>query len=72
MCDDDIVKGDTKFKLYHLGTNSYLYINARNSLFNEMNCRGCPIQGQREVSLTKIDDMQNLWKVVGGIIFHNN
>jgi hypothetical protein len=46
-----------------------VYVNIRKSLFNEYNCRGCPILGQREVSLTDSNDMQCTWKVAGGIIF---
>jgi hypothetical protein len=69
---DSIVKGQTKFQLFHPQMNAYLYINIKKSLFNEYNCRGCPIQGQREVSLTKYNDIQNLWKVVGGIIYMIN
>ena len=38
-------------------------------MYDDRNCRGCPIRGQREVSLTKKKDKQCLWKVIGGIIF---
>ena len=41
-------------------------------MFNDFNCRGCPIRGQREVSLTDEKDKQCLWKVVGGIIFESD
>jgi dolichyl-phosphate-mannose--protein O-mannosyl transferase len=72
MCKDDYegnsVKGASKFYLYHKPTSAYVYINIRKSLFNEYNCRGCPILGQREVSLSKSLDMQAAWKVVGVII----
>jgi hypothetical protein len=61
--------GSTKFQIFHKPTNSYVYINIRKSLFNEYNCRGCPILGQREVSLQTTNDLQSIWKVVGGIIF---
>ena len=39
-------------------------------MFNDYNCRGCPINGQREVSLTEKKDKQCLWRVLGGIIFN--
>ena len=67
---DSVVKGKTKFQLFHPATKSFLYINIRKSLYNEYNCRGCPINGEREVSLTKSNDLQNVWKVVGGILFN--
>ena len=38
-------------------------------MYDDNNCRGCPIRGQREVSLTTKKDKQCLWKVIGGIIF---
>jgi dolichyl-phosphate-mannose--protein O-mannosyl transferase len=70
ICQDNKerhVVGATKFYLFHIGTKHYLYINIRKSLFNEYNCRGCPILGQREVSLTPNHDMQSLWKIAGVI-----
>jgi dolichyl-phosphate-mannose--protein O-mannosyl transferase len=75
QCKDqsqNVLKGSTKFQLYHKPTQSYVYINIRKSLFNEYNCRGCPILGQREVSLTRTNDMQSVWKIVGGIIFNSS
>lgn len=69
---DKVIKGSTKFYLYHPSTLAYAHINIRKSLFNETNCRGCPILGQREVSLTKSKDIQCVWKVVGGMIFNDN
>jgi len=70
--NDTFLKGKTNFLLKHLLTNQYLYINIKKSLFNEYNCRGCPIINQREVSCTNIKDKQSLWKIIGGIIFSNN
>ena len=49
--------------------NAFVFIHVKKSLFNEYNCRGCPILGQREVSLTNSNDIQSVWKVVGGIIY---
>jgi len=72
QANDSVVKGYTKFQLYHPPTKAYLYIHIRKSLYNDSNCRGCPIIGQREVSLTKTSDMQSFWKVVGGIIYSPN
>jgi hypothetical protein len=66
---DDTVRGNTQFFLYHLGTQRYLYVNVKKSLYNEYNCRGCPIMGQREVSGTPSKDKQALWKVSGGILY---
>jgi len=63
------VLGSTQFFLQHVPTEAYLYINIKNSLFDERNCRNCPIMYQREVSLVKSKDKQSLWKVVGGLIF---
>jgi hypothetical protein len=66
------LRGSSKFQLFHIATRSYLYINIRKSLFNEYNCRGCTIMGQREVSVSRQSDMQCVWKVVGGVIFNHN
>ncbi len=41
-------------------------------MFKDFNCRGCPIRGQREVSLTDEKDKQCLWKVVGDIILESD
>ena len=57
------------FFLQHVPTKKFLFIDYKKSLFNDRNCRGCPIIGQREVSLTDKKDKQCLWKVTGGIIF---
>ena len=67
--DNDIITGKTEFFLQHVPTENWLYINYRTSMYDDNNCRGCPIRGQREVSLTTKKDKQCLWKVVGGIIF---
>lgn len=64
-----IITGATEFFLQHVATNAYLYINIKSSLFDERNCRNCPVMYQREVSLTSSKDRQCLWKVVGGLIF---
>ncbi len=69
---ESIVKGDTQFFLLHVPTKKYLYVNIRKSLYNDDNCRNCPIRGQREVSCTSNKDKQSLWKVKGGIIFNSN
>lgn len=61
--------GRTQFFLQHVPTANYLYINIKNSLFDERNCRNCPIMYQREVSLTNSKDKQSLWKVTGGLLF---
>lgn len=66
---EDVIKGETQFFLQHVPTQKYLFIDYKQSLFNDRNCRGCPIKGQREVSLTSNKDKQCLWKVAGGIIF---
>jgi hypothetical protein len=52
-----------------VATQQFLYVNIKKSLFNEYNCRGCPIMGHREVSCTANKDKQSLWKVGGGIMF---
>jgi len=39
------------------------------SLFDQNNCRGCPIQGQREVTGVNSKDKQGLWKIVGVRIY---
>ena len=66
------IYGKTEFFLQHVATGKYLFIDYRNSLYNDYNCRGCPIRGQREVSLTSEKDKQCLWKVSGGIIFESD
>ena len=66
------VRGNTNFFLHHTGTQQYLYMNIKKSLFNEYNCRNCPIQGHREVSCTTSKDKQALWKVIGGLIYKPN
>ena len=67
--NNDVITGKTEFFLQHVPTEQYLYINYKTSMYNDRNCRGCPIRGQREVSLTTKKDKQCLWKVMGGIIF---
>jgi len=67
--DNETITGQTEFFLQHVPTQNYLYINYKTSMYNDRNCRGCPIRGQREVSLTTKKDKQCLWKVIGGIIF---
>ena len=67
--EDTKLTGKTSFFLYHEGTQKYLYVNIKTSLFDEKNCRNCPIMYQREVSLTSTKDKQCLWKIVGGLIF---
>jgi len=70
--NNTIIKGNTYFFLQHVPTEKYLYINYQKSMFDDYNCRGCPINGQREVSLTDKKDKQCLWRVLGGIIFNTN
>ena len=67
--NNETITGKTEFFLQHVPTEKWLYINYKTSMFNDNNCRGCPIRGQREVSLTSKKDKQCLWKVIGGIIF---
>ena len=67
--DNDTITGKTEFFLQHVPTENWLYINYKTSMYDDRNCRGCPIRGQREVSLTTKKDKQCLWKVIGGIIF---
>ena len=67
--DNETITGKTEFFLQHVPTEKWLYINYKSSMYNDGNCRGCPIRGQREVSLTGKKDKQCLWKVIGGIIF---
>jgi dolichyl-phosphate-mannose--protein O-mannosyl transferase len=69
---DDKLKGSTQFFLQHEATKQFLYINIKKSLFNEYNCRGCPIMNHREVSLTANKDKQCIWKIIGGIIYQAN
>jgi dolichyl-phosphate-mannose--protein O-mannosyl transferase len=64
--------GKSEFFLQHVPTGKYLFIDYKKSMFNDFNCRGCPIRGQREVSLTDEKDKQCLWKVAGGIIFESD
>lgn len=66
------IKGKANFFLYHVGTQQYMYTNIKRSLFNEHNCRNCPIQGHREVSCTTTKDKQALWKVIGGLLYKSN
>jgi dolichyl-phosphate-mannose--protein O-mannosyl transferase len=68
----DYLKGKTQFFLQHQGTKQFLYINIKKSLFNEYNCRGCPIMNHREVSLTRTKDKQCLWKIIGGIFYESS
>jgi dolichyl-phosphate-mannose--protein O-mannosyl transferase len=67
--NEPLLKGKTQFFLLHVGTKQFLYVNIKKSLFNEYNCRGCPIMNHREVSCTTNKDKQALWKVIGGIIY---
>ena len=62
--------GSTQFFLLHVATKQYLYVNIRKSLYNDSNCRGCPIRGYREASCTTAKDKQSLWRVRGGVIFN--
>ena len=67
--DNETITGKTEFFLQHVPTQNWLYINYKTSMYDDNNCRGCPIRGQREVSLTTKKDKLCLWKVIGGIIF---
>ena len=67
--DNETITGKTEFFLQHVPTQNWLYINYKTSMYDDNNCRGCPIRGQREFSLTTKKDKQCLWKVIGGIIF---
>ncbi len=67
--NNETITGKTEFFLQHVPTENWLYINYKTSMYDDRNCRGCPIRGQREVSLTTKKDKQCLWKVIGGIIF---
>lgn len=60
----DFVKGSTSFSLRHAETGKYLYTDNKNS-FNNNNCRGCPIIGQREVSAVGTKSSYCTWKIVG-------
>ena len=63
--DNETITGKTEFFLQHVPTQNWLYINYKTSMYDDNNCRGCPIRGQREVSLTTKKDKQCLWKVIG-------
>ena len=58
--DNETITGKTEFFLQHVPTEKWLYINYKSSMYNDGNCRGCPIRGQREVSLTGKKDKQCL------------
>ena len=62
---ESIVKGSTQFMLKHVNTKHFLYVNLKTSLFDENNCKRCPIVGHREVSATTERDRQSLWKFEG-------
>ena len=66
---EDLVISVKENKIRAITATNKTLNNIRKSLFNEYNCRGCPIMGQREVSLSRQSDMQSVWKVVGGLIF---
>ncbi len=70
--DGEIITGKSEVFLQHVPTEKWLYVNYRISMYNDRNCRGCPIRGQREVSLTDKKDKQCLWQVIGGIIFSSD
>ena len=70
--DGEIIKGDSQFFFKHNATQKYAYINYKTSMFNDRNCRGCPIRGQREVSFTEKKDKQCLWRMNGGLLFEEN
>ena len=70
--DKEYLYGKTNFFLKHTATDMYLYVNLKKSLFNEYNCRGCPIMGHREVSCTGYKDKQSLWKITGGMLFNGD
>jgi len=69
---DAVLQGKTHFLLQHVVTKKFLYIDIQKSLFNEYNCRGCPIFNHREVSCTDKKDKQGLWKIIGGIIYQHD
>jgi dolichyl-phosphate-mannose--protein O-mannosyl transferase len=70
--NEPFLRGKAQFFLQHQGTKQYLYINIKRSLFNEHNCRGCPVMNHREVSCTNSKDKQTIWKIIGGIIYNTN
>lgn len=69
-CQGNVEKivGSTKFRLRHINTDNYLYAR-RAYKFDDSNCRGCPINGQGEVSGASYRDDNTFWEVVGGYFF---
>lgn len=64
----EYIVGDAQFSLKHVGSGAFLYSH-RAYRFDDSNCRGCPINGQSEISSRKRKDGDTLWKVVGGYFF---
>ncbi len=62
--------------LQHIDTGAYLYTR-RADMFDQMNCRGCPIQGQLEASAHKnpsnvLSDANAQWATDDGVFFPAN
>lgn len=64
----DNIEGKTYFYLRHEVTSAYLYAEKR-SIFDNNNCRRCPIIGQLEISATKSKDNKALWRFVSGYFY---
>ncbi len=63
------VFGMTQFYLKHKDTGYYLYTD-KASMFNNRNCRRCPIIGQSEVSGIKSKPQTGgVWQVISGFFF---
>ena len=62
------VEGKTYFYLKHEITNAYLYAE-KLSIFDNNNCRHCPIKGQLEISATNSKDNKALWRFVSGYFY---
>ena len=54
--DNETITGKTEFFLQHVPTQNWLYINYKTSMYDDNNCRGYPILGQKEVSLMNKKD----------------
>lgn len=64
----EFIEGKTYFYLKHEVTSAYLYAEKR-SMYDNNNCRYCPIKGQLEISASKSKDNKALWRYVSGYFY---
>jgi dolichyl-phosphate-mannose--protein O-mannosyl transferase len=69
--EGDDVTGNSQFYIKHQSSGQYLYTD-KSSLYNDQNCRNCPIIGQSEISTGPSKSAGALWQIVSGYFYTPN